>query len=949
MLSLQTFNKKPFYIIFLLFLYVICLQSCATVQKNPEIVMFLKEGRKEELEAVLTEENVNTRDLEGQTLLHIAAKQNNIEEVAIFLKKGAEIDSLDANGKTPLLVALERRNIAIAEFLSGKNANIFVADNFGSSPFSYAKEVSLLDHILNSTTITQKDSLGKLAIHYAIEDYDVALTKKILDLGVPTVGLKSDENSLLIIAYRDPNRKESAMIASLLLASGAEPLFGDFEEFERAVIKRNYGARFSNGETALHVAARKNHLGFVDYLIEEGCPIDARNMANSTALHEAVRNGNVLCVSHLLEKGADPTLRDGFGNSTLHIVMPKESRLEIFKLILSTPVSCNLKDSFGETPLHIAIRLRYELEVIKLLIEKGGDIEEKNKMGDSPLYVAVQTEQEAICQYLASIGANIHSENLSGKTTFVVSFLKKFELFKSVMNQKNIYSKDDRRDDTLHIAVKKDAPPEVVEYIVTNSSLISSQDSLGQTPLHIAVDLDREVLGKVLISYDASIFDVDDRGYSPLTLAIELGGDRTNWFFNKTTMTAKDADGNTALHIAAREGYAHIIKNMISAGADIMATNNKNETPIFSALAKDAYNVIKVLLSFSDNQLVYISRRDFLGNTALHASVRKKAYNSAKLLLSTAHGIHPFVNFGNTSGSTALHEAASYGDEEFVKLLLAYNADITSQDNSGKSPLSRSILAGKFDVSRLLLMSGSSPVQQDMNGSTPMHEAISVVQNMQDKSIGLEIIKMVRTAGGNPMARDAMGRTPFSMTLEKDVALIQAVLGNDKFLVDSDGRTPLHIAIVEGAKASIMSFLLKKGYPINKKDRQGETALFCAIDRAQEANAKMLFLAGADPFIANNTGENVVTLILKKRGAFVEMLAKYSIVKTDAIGDNILHYAARFAEKETIELLLSITKEGIAEKNTLGETPYQVALHWQKKELASLFSEKKSEIDKPSE
>ena len=137
---------------------------------------------------------------------------------------------------------------------------------------------------------------------------------------------------------------------------------------------------------------------------------------------------------------------------------------------------------------------------------------------------------------------------------------------------------------------------------------------------------------------------------------------------------------------------------------------------------------------------------------------------------------------------------------------------------------------------------------------------------------------------------------------------------------------------------------MKKGYPINKRDRQGETALFCAIDRLQVENSKLLFDSGADPFIANNTGENVVTLILKKREAFIEMLARSSIIKTDAIGDNILHYAARFANKKTIETLLAISQEGIAEKNTLGETPYQVAMHWQKDDVASLFTKTR---DKP--
>lgn len=915
--------------------------------KNPPIVNLLQEGKKEELEAMLTEETVNTKDKDGKTLLHLASQQNNLEMVAILIKKDAKIDAVDATGKTPLLVALERRSLGVAEFLAGQDANIFIEDNQGTSAFSYAKEVALLHHILNSKTINQKDKNGKTPLHLAIEVYDVGLTKQILDLGIPSIGLKSNGESLLSIAYAKPEKKEAAMIASLLLLAGVEPLYEDFKEFEKATIQRNYATRFQDGMTALHLAVTREQSGFVQFLIDSGVPIDAQNSSKSTALHEAVRRGNAEVIAMLLKAGANPAITDVQGNSALHIVVPKEKRLDVFQQLLASNASSNIKDSFGETPLHIATRLKYELPVIKLFVAKGASLEEKNKRGESVLFIAVQSEQVELVKYFSSMGANIHSQTIDGSTPLTLSFNKSFETFKSLLTEKNIYTKDVTGDSVLHIAIKKNAKPETVPYIVEHSNLISESNMQGNTPLHIAVTLDNGILGAILLEKNADIFVNNDAGYTPFTLTVELGGKRGDWFFNEKTMTAKDANGNTALHVAAQMGYATIIREMVSKGASINATNKNSETPIFSSLKKDSYHVIKLLLSLANNPLSYISKRDFLGNTSLHIAVKMKAYNSAKLLLSTAQGSHPFINLTNQTGSAALHEAASLGDETLIKLLLAYNADITAQDNSGKSPLSRAIIANHIEAARLLLVSGSSPVQQDMNGITPLHEAISIVQNIYDKNTALQIIKMIRQAGGNPMARDAQGRTPLSMSLEKDVAIIQAVLGGDKFLSDSDGRSPLHLAIIENVKVPILNFLLRKGYPINKRDRQGETALFYAIDRLQAENAKLLFDKGADPFISNNTGENVITLIFKKREAFIELLAKSCLIKSDAIGDNLLHYAARFANKKIIETLLSISSNGLDERNTLGETPYDVALHWQKGDIASLF-EKKSTNNKPA-
>ncbi len=905
----------------------------------------LLEGKKDELDAMLTDENVHTRDKDGQPLLHLAAKQNDVEIVDILLKKGAKIDGLDATGKTPLLVALERRSLDVVGFLAGQDANIFIEDSQGTSSFSYAKEVALLAHILNSKTINQKNVDGKTPLHLAVQDYDVGLTRQILDLGLPPIGLKVGGDSLLSIAYARPEKKEAAIIASLLLLAGVEPLYEEFKEFEKATIQRNYAMRFQNGNTTLHIAAIKEQAGFVRFLVDSGAPVNAQNASNSTALHEAVRRGNVDIISTLLRAGAKPTITDAQGNSSLHIVVPKEKRLEVFQQLLDFVVSANIKDSFGETPLHIAIRLKYELPVIKLLISKGASLEEKNKRGETALFIAVQSSQVELIKYFASIGSNIHSQTLEGSTPLTLSFTKDFEIFTALLTEKNIYTKDVTGDSILHIAVRKNAKPEIIPFITEHSNLIAEGNMQGDTPLHLAVSLDNDVLGGVLIEKDADIFVNNDEGYTPFTLTVQLGGKRSVWFFNKKTMAAKDANGNTALHVAAQMGYASVIREMVGRGASINATNKNNETPVFLALKKDSYHVIRVLLALAKNPVSYISKRDFLGNTALHVAVKMRAYNSAKLLLSTAQGHHPFINLTNQTGSAALHEVASMGDEVFLKLLLAYNADITVQDNSGKSPLSRAILASHTEVARLLLLSGSSPVQQDMDGVTPLHEAISIVQNIYDKSTALQIIKMIRQAGGNPMAKDAQGRTPLSMSLEKDVAIVQAVLGDDKFLSDSDGRSPLHLAIIENVKVPILNFLLRKGYPINKRDRQGETALFYAIDRLQGENARLLFDKGADPFISNNAGENVVTLIFKRREAFVELLAKSSLIRNDAIGDNLLHYAARFANKKTIETLLSISSSGLRERNTLGETPHDVALHWQKKEIASLF-EKTSVGDK---
>lgn len=44
-------------------------------------------------------------------------------------------------------------------------------------------------------------------------------------------------------------------------------------------------------------------------------------------------------------------------------------------------------------------------------------------------------------------------------------------------------------------------------------------------------------------------------------------------------VNAKDTVGNTALHIASREGHLAMVKCLCELGADIKAKNINNETP----------------------------------------------------------------------------------------------------------------------------------------------------------------------------------------------------------------------------------------------------------------------------------------------------------------------------------------------------------------------------------
>jgi len=115
---------------------------------------------------------------------------------------------------------------------------------------------------------------------------------------------------------------------------------------------------------------------------------------------------------------------------------------------------------------------------------------------------------------------------------------------------------------------------------------------------------------------------------------------------------------------------------------------------------------------------------------------------------------------------------------------------------------------------------------------------------------------------------------------------------------DRGGDAAIHTAAWRDAAANIRQ-LAKSGADVNLRNRQGETALFKAIDYHNLAAVKALLEVGADPNIGDNKGNTPV------------------------------HLAAKMGDiKMTMKILPLLMQHGgkIGIKNNDGETPLQAAL-----------------------
>ncbi len=912
------------------------LLSCASTGSrldNMTLVELIAAGEIDELKRrLLNGDSINQVNDEGQTMLHIAALQNVGELITFILAFNPDTEIKDNSGRTPFALAAENECWSAAKALAEGGAFLFAENPAGASVYDTAEAAGIegLQAVICEKTAEQQDSSGQTALHIAAANLNAEAAALIVEKTNSLSVRDSRGKTPLMYAYENPQNEAAAQIAALLLLSGAEPTHGEFSYFETAVLKRNLSMRFDEGKTPLHIATASRSCGFVKYLIDRGAQINAKDVSSSTPLHEAVINGSAICAQMLISAGADVNAQNSSGNTALHLVMPIEARYIIFDSLLAAGADPNLKDIYGETPLHIAARIAMSRDIIEKLVDAGADLNERNKRGITPLALAIERNQIQQANFFVTLGADIHAEGIDESTALTKAFASGIEMTRAVLVKENVQTRDSAGRTPLHIAVADQAPVEIIEYILALGADVNARDKSGNTALHTATASNSRQIGEILLAAGADVFSTNVSGDSVLRIALTRRGGREDWILNSTVIRSYDGAGNTPLHLAAEWNLARVIPIILEKGGDINAKNFNGETPLFNAAKADNPEMISALLSGRDSS-ADINARNFLGNSALFSSVMWQARNSAAALIdfdARANG-RRLINAKNLAGKTPLHEAARIGDREFLVMLLRAGADVNAADETGATPLVDAVTATSAEIAKVLLEYGASPLIQDMYGRNAFHAAA--------ENADADIIAMLRKAGANPMSRDAYGTTPLALAFRRGHEIISAVLGDDTSVADSDGNTPIHLAVEEEAGEEILASLIAQGFPVNSRNRRGMTALSIALKKEDESAMRTLLQAGGDPFITDSEGHSVVESILSEKNEYITLLAEYTAGETDAMGDNLLHYAARLSSADIVHQLRNTQLVDPYAKNIEGETPADIAARWKRPEIQALL------------
>ncbi len=860
--------------------------------------------------------------------LHIAVIRGDVKIAEILIVLGAKVDNKDLSGKTALRYAVDRKQADMVKMLVDRGADPFIADVGGTSPAQMAlqSDINILDAMFNSKNINNTGPDGRTILHYAADALMPKEVDMLLSKGASVqIKDKADRTALdLVLLY--PDKIEAAQIAEKLILKGANPSFPEFSWFAATVRAPDYNAvRFSNGNTPLHEAISRYQSGFALFLLLNRIDPDLKNLNGEAPLHLAVKSGYVEGAQLLLQNRANPDILDAHQNTPLHLTIPSARRLEMVKLLLSYKANPALMDNQGNTPLHKAVMQFYAPEIVDTLIQAGAPVNAQNAKGDTALILCARTEHYEYAKSLIEAKAEIFKMNQAGENALKIALSKGYKAVDNIVLPSNVNQSDDNSNSVLMTAVSLKAPADVLKLILSKGADPNARNKAQDSALHIAVRQNYAEQGVVLLDANADIFQYNAQQENPLFLALTAKPAPLEWFFRPNVIAARDANGDSVVHHAARKNLPEGIAYLIKKGASLDVLNNALETPLHTAAKYDATDAIQYLVGAGSS----LKAADIKGDIPLQSAVLAGAAKATEQLIAAGSP----VNSQNYSGETALHQAAKNNNSPIVRLLTAKGAQMEIQDSRGLTPLADAAAYGAYDAASDLLKAGSLIDTRDNSGSTPLYQAVSGEH--------IALVRLLLVNNADIHALNARGLSPFKLSLMKN-SQITAEFYADKLIntPDSNGDCVLHILLNGGMSQDLLLAALKNGANPNARNAKGDTPLMLALRRNDLNAAIALINGGASLFMSNADNVSPVSIIFSMDvGARNKLLSAVGVNEADYNGETLLHYAVRANNKDAVLDLISLGADRGA-KNRRGETPLDLAQAKGYQEIAALLANK---------
>ncbi len=593
-------------------------------------------------DAILKDVDITYKDEYNKSYLHIVAQDNLLESAKWLVSKKLNVNDIDTDGNTALILAARAGATQTVRALLSYNANADIKNKEGrialQEALKYNKKdtyVLLRDATKNYTNI---DENRKSIIYDAIDSQNIDLVKDVVKL----LGNSIDKNILFYSnTYIDSSVLKfigGNLDLNVTDNKGRTPLF--------YLIKN--GALNSNSFTfAIEKGANVNHLDdqgnnvllaliqeiidtpeeekekikslidMIPWLIDENVDSNRCNKNGDNALMLATKHNHLKVVEKLLDYEVDPNfINDKNETALAHAAIKGKSYIDIVSILLDYGARPNISDENGKTVieklLEIELYLRngkklkmkarqnidenenYKSVLEEILLNGEVNLTMLNSEGNPYFFDAVENGNIDMVKMLVKYGADINQKNKDGYN-IIYYYMSKNISFRKIADQQNYLI--------------------MLRNIISLGADVNSRDDFGGITLHKAI-LDNDIQTiKVLINAGADINAVDNKGRNMVHNTMwqnKVKIFRLLYSYNKKLINKPDKFGVLPINYAAFLGYGELVIELIDSGSYVNNPYKKTHY-IFNFLKKFHKN-LRPLLENTRNPADHLKMKTLVEN-----------------------------------------------------------------------------------------------------------------------------------------------------------------------------------------------------------------------------------------------------------------------------------------------------------------------------------------------
>jgi len=509
----------------------------------------------------LNKHGVKTVPPDVDRMIKQAVTSEDIDRVNTLVLMKPDLNKVYEDGLTLLWYAAIKKRTDIAASLLKGGARASVADKTGKSLIMYCIETRRFEmaKILKTYGAALKNEEGIALLQKGLVIGDSQLVQVLVQLNV-NVNMKfSDGLSALWIAAFTNNREMMEVLAD----AGA-----------------NLNIKDGNGKSVLMWSVENDRKEIANILITRGANVNLMDNNKRTALISAVVADKPRMVHMLVKNGAKIDLKDDEGNSPM-LIATARGNVGLAKLFIENGAFVNGADGNGNTPLLISLYKNFD-DITMLLLDKGADINKQNNVGDSPLIVVSRKGQLRFVKLFTGKGANVDAADKNG--------------------------------DTALIHAKRENRREVVFYLLSNNAVIEKRSEQDELMAFGTLNSYHEIVSN-LIERNISVNRRFPDGLFPLYYAVRNGDSKMIDILlaAEADLEQRDKDGETVLLYAAAKREEHVVVNLVNKGAGITVTDKQKSTPLMIVAGRGFADAVKALI----DKKADVNAKDDKGRTAL--------------------------------------------------------------------------------------------------------------------------------------------------------------------------------------------------------------------------------------------------------------------------------------------------------------------------------------------